>query len=152
LVTRGSFVHVTSAPAMIGYTRKMFRDFVGITRRRRTNVFFFCPRIIVQNIKHVWSAKTLFRDKRFCFRTKIHRLRPALGYWSTLEPSWIYSSSELKGRERAGPDQFWVWLYSHIHISGIYHVPTSHTCLQARHDVEPCERCSLQVLQSQIYI
>jgi hypothetical protein len=24
------FVHVTLAPAMIGYTRKMFRDFVGI--------------------------------------------------------------------------------------------------------------------------
>jgi hypothetical protein len=25
-------VHVTSAPAMIGYTHKTFRDFVGITR------------------------------------------------------------------------------------------------------------------------
>jgi hypothetical protein len=46
-----SFVHMTSAPAMIGYMRKMFRGFVGITRRRRTNVF--CPRTIVQNIKHV---------------------------------------------------------------------------------------------------
>jgi hypothetical protein len=46
-VTRGSFVHVTSAPGMIGYTRKMFRGLVGITRRRRTNVF--CPRTIVQN-------------------------------------------------------------------------------------------------------
>jgi hypothetical protein len=29
-----SFVHVTSAPATIGYTRNMFRGFVGITRRR----------------------------------------------------------------------------------------------------------------------
>jgi hypothetical protein len=55
----------TSAPAMIGYTRKMFRDFVGITHRRRTNVF--CLRTIVQNIKHAWSAKTLFRNKSFCF-------------------------------------------------------------------------------------
>jgi hypothetical protein len=45
------FVHMTSAPAMIGYTRKMFRDFVGITHSRRTNVFFL--RTVVQNIKHV---------------------------------------------------------------------------------------------------
>jgi hypothetical protein len=39
------FVHVTSAPAMIGYTRKLFRGFVGITRRRRTNVV--CPRTTI---------------------------------------------------------------------------------------------------------
>jgi hypothetical protein len=29
----------------------------------------FCPRTIVQNIKHVWSAKTLFRNKS-CFFTR----------------------------------------------------------------------------------
>jgi hypothetical protein len=58
LVTHCSFVHMTSAPAMIDHTRKMFRGFVGITRRRRT---------IVQNIKHVWSDKTLFRNKGFWF-------------------------------------------------------------------------------------
>jgi hypothetical protein len=46
-----SFVHMTSTPAMIGYTRKMFRGFVGVTRRRRANVFF--PLTIVQSIKHV---------------------------------------------------------------------------------------------------
>jgi hypothetical protein len=42
-----SFVHMTSEPAMIGYTCKMF---VVFTRRRRTNVFgyarFFCSRDI----------------------------------------------------------------------------------------------------------
>jgi hypothetical protein len=40
---------MTSEPAMIGYTSKMFRDFVWFTRRRRTNVFGyarFCSRDI----------------------------------------------------------------------------------------------------------
>jgi hypothetical protein len=61
LVARGSLIHdVTSAPAMIGYTRKMFRDFVGVTRRRRTNVF--CPWTIVQNIKHVACGRHQSRD------------------------------------------------------------------------------------------
>jgi hypothetical protein len=34
-----SFAHMTLEQAVIGYTRKMFRGFVGITRRRQTNVF-----------------------------------------------------------------------------------------------------------------
>jgi hypothetical protein len=51
LVTHGSFIHVTSG-------------FCWDHRRQRTNVF--CPRTIVQNIKHVWSAKTLFQNKS-CF-------------------------------------------------------------------------------------
>jgi hypothetical protein len=34
-----SIVHMTSAPVMIGYMCKMFRGFVGITRKQRTNVF-----------------------------------------------------------------------------------------------------------------
>jgi hypothetical protein len=41
---------MTSEPAMIGYTRKIFRGFVGFTRSRWTNVFgyarLFCSRDI----------------------------------------------------------------------------------------------------------
>jgi hypothetical protein len=51
---------------MIGYMCKMFRGFVGITHRWRTNVF--CQRIIVQNIKYVWLAKTLFQNNFFFTR------------------------------------------------------------------------------------
>jgi hypothetical protein len=59
-----SFVHVTSAPAMIGYTRKIFWYFVGITCRRRTNVF--CPWTIVQNVKN-FCSETMFLSKSLWF-------------------------------------------------------------------------------------
>jgi hypothetical protein len=80
-----SFVHMTSAPVMTGYRRKMFRDFAGITRRRQTNVF--CLWTIVQNIKHVDRPKHCFETKIFgfftsrrwifVFRRKVHRLGSA---------------------------------------------------------------------------
>jgi hypothetical protein len=73
-----SFVHMTSAPAMIGYTRKMFRGFVGITRRRRTNVFVRGQLSKILGMfdrpKHCFGTKVFFffTRRRWIF---VHRLR-----------------------------------------------------------------------------
>jgi hypothetical protein len=70
-----SFVHMTSAPAMIGYTRKMFRSFVGIARRQMFFVRGQLSKILnmFDRPKHCFGTKVcFFYPQTKCFRTKIY--------------------------------------------------------------------------------
>jgi hypothetical protein len=58
---------MTSEPAMIDYTRKMFRGFVGITRRRRTYVFR----------GQLSKILNMFDRPKHCFGTKVWFFLPA---------------------------------------------------------------------------
>jgi hypothetical protein len=63
-VTRGYFVHMILAPAMIGYMCKMFCGFVGITPRQRT---MFFVRGQLSKILNMFDRPT------HCFGTKVFR-------------------------------------------------------------------------------
>jgi hypothetical protein len=87
LVTRGSFVHMTSAPAMIDYSvqAEHVSGFCWDHPQMADKCFLFtdnCPKyktcLIGQNID--WKKTFVFGtlSENICFRTKIHRLCLAL--------------------------------------------------------------------------